>query len=686
MSVQAASSVPVSPRRAPGARWLALVLIFAAACLAYANSFHGPFVFDDESSITFNPTIHRLWPLSEPLSPPKVSVTVQGRPVLNLSLAVNYAIGGNRVESYHGLNLLIHAGAGLLLFGIVRRTLGLPRWPERLREASESIALLTALLWTVHPLQTESVTYVVQRAESLMGFFYLLTLYSFVRGATSGVSGGWWALAWVACVAGMGTKEVMATAPLMILFYDRCVLSGTFRAAVTRRRWLYVGLFSTWIFLGWLVWGAGGDRGGAVGFGVGISIWAYWATQFEAVVHYLSLTVWPHPLVFEYGTFWVEGLGEILIPAFVVIGLVGATVVALIRRPALGFLGAWFFGILAPSSLPPGTTQMIVEHRLYLSLAAPLLGLVLVGRALLPESARGLGRWLAGSVVLALFVLTASRNATYRSDVGLWQDTVAKRPNNPLAHYMLAGAWRSAGNTAAALASFEESLRLKPRFSAGQEQYGELLLREGRIPEAITHLTTAIEIRPDFADAHGNLGNALLAAGRKTEAVGHLETAVRLAPGFARSRYNFGNALAESGRLSEAVAEYQAAIRLEPGVAEFHFNLGNALAALNRNDEAATAFEAALQIRPDYAQAHYNLANLRAMNGRPAEAVPHYEAALRLQPNFVEALNNLGSALLELGRVDEAASRYEEALRLDPNFADAKANLDRLRARATPRH
>jgi tetratricopeptide (TPR) repeat protein len=623
----------------------ALLVIGGAALLAYANSLHGPFVFDDESSITTNPTIRKLWPLTEPLSPPLTNVTAQGRPILNLSLAVNYALGGVAVEGYHAVNLLIHALAGMVLFGVVRRTLAA-------EAGATGLALAVAVLWVVHPLQTESVTYVIQRAESLMGLFYLLTVYCFVRGTEAGGGGArWLGLAVGACALGMATKEVMATAPLMVLFYDRTFVAASFADALRRRWAFYAALFGTWLLLGWLVLQGGGNRGGSVGFGAGIEPWAYWLTQFKAVAVYLRLTIWPAPLVFEYGTFWVNGAGDIVIEALLVLGLLVVTIHGLWRRTALGFAGAWFFGVLAPTSLAPGTTQMIVEHRMYLPLAAVLAMAVVGLYRRVGESGRG-AVW-AGSAAVALLWggMTIGRNADYRTDVALWSDTVAKRPANPLAHFMLAGALERAGEVPRALESYAEALRLKPNFSVGHESYGALLLRLGRRAEAITHLEEALRLQPAFPDAHMNLGNALVAEGRAGDAVRHLAEAVRLAPEFAEMHFNLANALSAAGRTAEAVAAYEAALKRPAGSPAVH-----------------TA-------------AHLRLGNAYAMAGRPAEAVPHYEAVLRTQSDNAEAHHNLGSACLELGRFAEAVSHYEATLRLAPDFPNARAHLEVARGR-----
>lgn len=658
--------------RRPGA------LLVLAVLVAHANGLRGPFVFDDASSIATNPTIRHLWALSDVLAGPVTNVTAQGRPLLNLSLAINYAISGTEVWSYHVLNLVIHALAALTLLGVLRRTLtgcdcGFPPQDRPTGEGIQSrnhrreadatmIAFCTALLWAVHPLQTESVTYIIQRAESLSGLFYLLTFYCFVRGAEGDAASGgegeyherngvrWLTLAVAACAAGMATKEVMATAPLMVLFYDRTFVTPSFAAALRRRGIFYTALGSTWLLLGWLVWQGGGNRGGSVGFGADVDAGAYWLTQFKAVATYLRLTFWPTPLVFEYGTFWIRDWTEVALPAAVVAGLLMLTIRGLWRRTALGFAGAWFFGILAPTSLAPGTTQMLVEHRMYLPLAAALA--VTVGGVWRRVSARRQGLAVIGVGVMAavLLTLTVRRNGDYRTEVGLWSDTVVKRPQNPLAHFMLAGARERAGDVPGALASYAEALRLKPNFSVGQENFGELLLKQGRRAEAIEHLEAALRLQPEFADAHMNLGNALLAEGRGAEAVRHLAEAVRLAPGRAEMRFNFANALAASGRQAEALAEFRAALSRPAG-------------------------NPAVQVA-----ANYEVANLLATSGRPAEAVAHYEAALKARPDYGEAHHNLGSALFELGRLAEAEREYVETLRLAPDFPEARAHLEMVRA------
>ena len=535
------------------------VAIVLAGLAAYHNSFAGTFIFDDRAAIISNPTIRHLGSLGQVFSPPPGS-SAGGRPVVNLSLAVNYALSGSQVWSYHVLNLMAHLLAGLFLFGLVRRTLLQPVLRERWGAAALPVAFVTAALWTVHPLQTEAVTYVIQRAEGLMGMFYLLTLYAVVRAAGQPRPGGWTAVAVVSCLLGMASKEVMVSAPVLALLYDRTFIAGSFREA-WRQRWrLYLGLAATWVVLGYLVLSIGGDRGGTAGFDVGVAWWAYGLTQFQAVSHYLWLAVWPHPLVFEYGPTWVKHPAEVMPYAIVVVGVVAGTLWALKFRPALGFLGVWFLAILAPTSLVPGTTQMIVEHRMYLPLAAVLVLVVLGLQRLAGKRSLIVGT----ALVVGAGCLTERRNDDYRSELAMWGDTLAKRPDNARAHHDMAFALSNAGRFDEAVEQYHEALRLKPDDAETHNNLGGTLQRLGRIAEAVDEYHEALRLKPNYAAAHNNLGNTLAQMGRMDEAIAEFQQVVRLDPPYLKARVNLGHALALVGRVDEAIAQEQEVLRLDP--------------------------------------------------------------------------------------------------------------------------
>ena len=646
-------------------------ILAAGAIAVYGRTFSVPLLFDDYPAIADNPTI-RHW--STAWWPP-LNTTASGRPLLNLSLAINHALSGTAVWSYHVVNLAIHVLAGLTLFGIVRRTLA-----PRAGAAATRIAFFAALLWTLHPLQTEAVTYLVQRAESLMGLFYLLTLYGFIRGAEAAGRARrlWFGLCVAACLLGMATKEVMVSAPLIVLLYDRTFVAGSFQEAWRRRRWLHLSLAATWLPLAGLVASGGWERNGPSGFNVGITPWAYWLTQFEAVTRYLWLSVWPHPLVFGYGPFLVNSLTEVALYALVVVVLAAAVLVALRRWPALGFLGAWLFVILAPTSVMPSPVQMIVEHRMYLPLAA-VMTLAAIGL----HAAVRRHSWVAFAVLaLGLGILTARRNEDYRSELIIWSDTVAKQPNNERARNNLGIALsKMPRRLNDAAVQFEEALRLKPDFAEAHNNLADAWsMMPGRLNSAIAQYQEALRLMPDLVEAHYNLGVAWSQIpGRLKDAITQFQEALQLQPDHVDAHYNLGLAWSQMpGRLNDAIAQYQAALRLKPDYAEAHNNLGNIWSQMpERLNDAIAQYQEALRLKPDYAEAHNNLGHAWSqMPGRLNDAITQYEEALRLQPDSAVAHNNLGLAWSQTpGRLNDAIIQFEEALRLQPDSAEAHNNL-----------
>lgn len=680
--------------------------IVLGALAAYSNTFSAPFVFDDQPSIVANPSIKNLWPPTCPLSPPSGNgLTVSGRPLVNLSLALNYAASGTEVWSYHLFNLLVHAAAGLVLFGLARRTLerGLAL-PETLRKQALPTAAALALLWTLHPLQTEAVTYTVQRAESLMGLFYLLTLYCFVRAtAPDGRSGLWSGAAVVSCLAGMACKEVMATAPLLVLLYDRTFVAGTFSRAVRDRRNLYVSLAATWLLLAYLVYSTGGDRGGTFNYAPA-AFRDYWLTQFGALTRYLRLSFWPHPLVFEYGVSR-PALAEAA-PLFALCALLAsASLWALFRKPALGFCGAAFFLLLAPTSVVPGVMQTIVEHRMYLPLAAVLApavcGLVLrAGRR---------GAAIAFALALIGGGLTWIRNRDYRSELVLWEDTIAKRPqssaaqgnlgsvyerlgrldearqryeeslrlnpSSPLVHYNLGLMLVRSGQFEQALAPLREAVRLQPKFETARCMLATALVKRGRLDEAQDEAEAALRLNPASPDAHHVLGLVRLGRGRLQEALSSFETALREQPEFSEAEMNLSLTLIKLGRYGEVEPHLRRALQLAPDPATVHFNLALGMAAAGRFEEAARNYRKTLELKPDHAEAHLNLGILLGQSGALPESLQQLRTAASLLPESPEAHLNLGIALALSGETADAISEYGTALRLRPDYAVAHYNL-----------
>ncbi len=624
--------------RAP---WLGLLVIAVAALLAYHNSFGVPFVFDDELAIVSNPSLHHLWTACWP--PAELGgLPISGRPVVNFSLGLSYAISGNAVWSYHVFNLLIHIAAGAVFFGVVRRTLLQPVLLARFGAHAFELALLVSLLWTLHPLQTESVTYVSQRAEALLGLFYLLTLWFFIRATEPEAPAKWAAGAFVACLLGMATKEVMISAPVFAALYDRAFVAGSWRMVWQRHRRLLGLLASTWILLALVVLHEGGARGASAGFGLGVSPWTYLLTQCEAIILYLKLSFWPDPLVLDYGIGLVHGVGEVWWQGLVLVALLAGTIWSLMRRPALGCLGAWFFLILAPSSsVLPLVGQTMAEHRMYLPLAAVV---VLAGVSVY----QFLGRKalvLMTVAVVVLGVMTERRNRDYASTISICEDTVTKRPDNARAMALLADYCR----------------------------------RAGRLEEARKWLERSLEVQPGVPPVLNNLGNVWQELGEPAKAAGYFQAALKLRPADANTRGNLGNALILSGQVAEGLAEMAEAVRMAPGAWELRFNLASALAQNGRLAEAAANFEQLLKARPNDAEVHTRYGDVLLGLDRKADAFFQLQEAVRVQPDQAEGHNRLGTALGRAGRLREALEQFEEALRLDPTHVSAGQNADRAR-------
>jgi protein O-mannosyl-transferase len=576
---------------------LAALAVTLPTIVAYLDSFSGVMVFDDIGSILENPTLRHLGDLGRVLMPPGNGTTVGGRPLLNLTFAVNYALGGTNPLGYHAVNLAIHVGSGLLLMGIARRTA--LSWAGATARCALWTGAALALLWAVHPMATEAVTYIAQRAESLVGFFYLLTLYCFIRytrmehpapvlpgqarteppsfvprcGTSEGEQAGKRPWAWIsigACLLAAATKEGAVSAPVIVLLYDRTFLSGCFAQALRLRWRFHAALASSWILLGWLALRSG-DRGGSVPL-VLAEAPPYWLTQIRAVVHYLRLAFWPHPLVLDYGTRLTPDMQPTVPAAILVAALAAGTVLALVRpgpqrsrRRMLGFLGAFFFAILAPTSLLPLILQVMSEHRAYLALIAVLAAAIV---ALRPVLARLDPRLiLAAVVVLATSEAwgTVRRNGDYRSELSLWRQNDEAWPANPRVKYDVGLAlWRN-GDAAGAASYFGEAVRLKPDYPNALINLGNALDYLGRHGQAAAALERAVQLDPESDLARYDLGLALLAAGRGPEAIKEFSEALRLNPDLAPARQGLVRALLLEGRIHEARMQMDEARRRESG-------------------------------------------------------------------------------------------------------------------------
>ena len=635
-----------------------------AGILAYANSLSGPFILDDQSTIVENQQIREWWRPSRVLVP-EANTAIAGRPIANLSFAINYAIGGLDVRGYHVFNIALHLACGLLAFGLIRRTLELPRLRERFASVATNAAFAVALLWIVHPLNSEVVDYLTERTESLMALCYLLTLYATVR--------RWPVLAVASCAIGMACKESMVTAPVMVVLYERLFVFGSFAQAVKERRGVYAALASSWIVLGALM--QSGPRAAVGGFQTGVSSWTYLLNQALVITDYLRLAFWPRGLVVFYGWPATLTIGDVVPQGLLIGALLTATVVSLARAPMLGFLGAWFFATLAPtSSFVPIATEVGAERRMYLPLLA-VIALAVAG--CVTAWKRSLGRHqslyvldrhvgsgqLAAAVALALTagaltLATVARNREYESFIGLARTVVERRPTG-IAHHIL----------------------------------GEQLVTAGAHAEAVTHLGEAVT-RGD-SRAGRQLGIELFNVGQPNEAVPALEAflrtanlSYRLVPRWLEpspvevleARAVLGRAFATLTRWPEAAEQAQRMLAMAPGSLEGRLLLADALFGQRRYTEAGQQYRAYIQSRPDDVRALTNLGITTISDGRLDEAVAIFQRAVQTAPKDANARRVLGLALLDRGDVVAAAAQFREGVALNPN----DSALRDLLAQTTP--
>ena len=533
------------------------------------------------------------------------------------TLAANFAVnsalgvdqrpdpdGPNKAIGYRLFNLLLHLLTGALLFGVLRRAMREHTIPDDWRAIADPVAGIVSALWLLHPIQSEVINYIVQRSEALASFSYLAILYASQRAwdGTESSRRRWYALAVVACVFGMLSKEIVISAPLAVMLYDRAFRLPSWRALRTPgngRGWLYVALWSASI----ATFGVfeAGARGASAGFNAGMTWYGYLYTQCWAIAHYLRLIVWPDALSIDYGYRTIHGASGI--PGLVLLCAFGAaTLVAWTRAQRFGwfaFLGSMFFLLLAPSSsVVPVLLEVAAERRIYLALAVVLL-LAAVGAEWIRRrvAARVPPRRLAAgaaAIALTLAFLTAARSRSYASTEALWRSAVKASPENSRALGQLGQALfrLPTPDLAGAESAFVKALAQDSACPAKCLEYGTLLSNEGRFAEAVPLLERHL------AWDHGNvlamrlLALDLMKLGDYKRAIPYLEEVVQAAPK-ASHFVVLGVAYLSAGRRDDAIATFRLMATFDPGSAQ--------LQQLSRRLEDGTSHPEALSNLQEFA-------------------------------------------------------------------------------------
>lgn len=651
-----------------------IALIVSVVFLIYSNTFTAPFELDDGCNIADNSAIRDLHNFIDTSHFSNAEIQESLRPILKtryfgyLSFALNYAVHGLDVRGYHLVNVLIHITNSLLLYVMLQLTFRTPRLcgmntgssPSLPTQSVNYVTVFTTLLFAVHPIQTQAVTYIVQRFASLAALFYLLSMVSYIRFRLDNTAGPkryfFYLISLTSAIIAMKTKEFAILLPIIIALYEFTFFDGG-----TKRRILQLiphALTVSVIPLSLMnvsaamVSGAHGN----------VSRIDYLLTQFRVIITYLRLMIFPinQNLDYDYPVYRSFFAPEVLLSfLFLLLMLVLGIWLYMIsrdpeRKDNYWFLLVscgifWFFITAAPESSIIPIKDVIFEHRMYLpSVGLFLVAAVTVELLILHWSKRfSHTRTTAVSimtiVIVALSATTYARNAVWSDTVRLSEDIVKKSPN-----------------------------KARPVYNLGLG-YAE----QGRLGDAVVAYKTAIRLDPYLIDAYSNLGTSYMAQGRIDEAIREFETALKMNSLDGDIHYNLASAYLTKGRVDEAISEFTASVRCKPDDPKAHYYLGVEYARQGLNDKAVNEYIIVLRLRPDDVVTRNNLGNIYNKLGRMAEALNEYQLALRIKPDFAEAHYNLGKTFATLGRREEARNEYRTALKLKPDFIEARRQLEK---------
>jgi tetratricopeptide (TPR) repeat protein len=534
------------------------------------------------------------------------------RPVANISFALNYYIHRYNVVGYHLVNILIHLTCGLLLYQLAKSTLRITRH-DASSKYEQWIPFFTALLWMVHPLQTQSISYIVQRMNSMAAMFYILSLLLFIkfRMVTAPkrkriLLGGCILSGFLA----LGTKENSATLPFFIFLYEWFFFQKLSMHWLKRHAFTLTAIVITFALVAGLYIGVNQLEKIDLGYSLrDFTVSQRLLTELRVVIFYISLLFWPQPsrlnldhdFSLSYSLFQppTTAISLVMILASILWAIYFAK-----RDPLLCFCVIWFFGNLAIESSVIGL-ELVFEHRTYLpSMLAMMLAVVVVMRVIKPQWL-GIGLLCMAAVLGSIW--TFQRNQVWTDEIALWRDCVQKSPQKARAYNNLALALARQGNFNDATANYRVALKLKPNYARAHYNLGVILAKQGNLNKGIHHLRTAVQIDPNNSEAQNNLGVALLIQGHLDAAIVHLQNALKITPYYAEAHNNLGKAMQLKGNLPMAIEHYQAAVHLDPGYAKAHTNLGIILKQTGRLEEAQQHFEKALRLRPGYEAARRNL-------------------------------------------------------------------------------
>jgi tetratricopeptide (TPR) repeat protein len=660
-----------------------IAAIFLLTLTIYANSLTNNFTnWDDPTLVTENVSIRSLG-FSNLLSifTPKPGQAYQ--PVRVLSYAFDYHIWALSPVGYHLGNILLHVLAAVILYLLLANVLNHIRG-HNFRDSNRSFALFAALLFAAHPVNVEAVAWISSRKYGLLAFFSFLSFFLYEMHSGKSESGILlYTLSILTYVLALLSSPFAITLPGLFILYDYCRSRDIFPWKSLKKQLIYYIPYLLLALVQFIiltnVLSAGPDPTIKRHY-MDNPLYTFF-TMFRVLYDYTKNILFPFWLNNRYVDYISTSFFEykVIISFCLIILLLILLFIQVKKGEKLAlFCIGWFFITWLPvSNIIPISTTM-ADRYLYLPGVGLFLGFSLLvhkvlakffGKIFLPIMITSL------VLIFSLSFLTIQRNKVWANSLSLWEDSLSKAPNSPIAHKNLADAMEERGRRDEAIRHYLEALHLKPDYAQAHNNFGLVLASQGKYEEAIDHYRRALRIKNEYSSAHNNLALALLQTGKVEEAASHLYAAVQLKPDWAEAHSNLGNVLFTQGRFNEAVTEYMEALRFKPNQAGIHHNLAMALSRLGKIEEAIEHYSEVVRLQPNSASAHNDLGVALASTANLQGAIENYTKALEIQPDYAEAHNNMGVALAGQGMLEKAILHFSEAVKLKPDYVQAHHNL-----------
>ncbi|MFA5116286.1 MAG: tetratricopeptide repeat protein [Candidatus Omnitrophota bacterium] len=659
-------------------RLSAAAVLFCLGLLVYSNSFLGPFHFDDLPSIMDNFAIRNI------SDPRNIWDFWPTRFFTYLSVALNYALGGYKVFGYHVFNFLAHTGASLLAWYLAILTFKTPALKnDPITAYAGPLAFFTGALFLVHPIQTQPVNYIIQRATLLAGFFYLGSLCFYAKARLmreEGLSSRAWAVYYgislLAAILAMFSKENAVSLPAAICLYELCFLKSKKGFG-----WKYVIPFLAaalivplTMFFSRSIDFKGARRiteGGPV-----ISAWHYFLTQMRVMVTYLRLLLVPVNQNLDYYYPAAKSIFQLpVILSLALLLLVLSFAVRVFNKYRLLSFGIfWFFITLLPESSLIPIYDVIFEHRLYLPMLGSSFFLVCALFYLLGLKKTGILFVILSLLVVGYSAMAYQRNKVWQSDLALWDDATRKSPAKVRSLVSRGLAYAKKDYFDLALADYDKALKINPKCEDAYNNRGLAYQNKGRPELALADYNKAIELNPDYAEAYNNRGTVY--AGRRDFdlALADFIKAISIFPECADAYNNRAGVYANKGSLELALADYNKAIKINPNLAGVFYNRGLVYQNKGRPELALADYSRALELDPARADIYLNRGIAYAGKGDLDRAVADLSQAVEIDPGSAKAYYNRGLAYQNKDDFGLALADYNKAIELDSQYSEAYSN------------